>query len=154
MTTSRIEAKPSGGIFDYVGRKDRLEEVSRELENPDIWSDQQKAQALGRERSQLENIVAGLDRISAGLSDASEMLALAAEEDDEDVLMSVVSDLESLQADVEQLEFQRMFSGEMDPRPCYLDIQAGSGGTEAQDWAEMLLRMYLRNGAERRGWKV
>jgi len=81
------------------------------------------------------------------------MLQLAVEEEDEEVLASVASDLERMQADVEQLEFERMFSGEMDPSPCYLDIQAGSGGTEAQDWAEMLLRMYLK-WAERRGWQT
>ena len=143
----------SGGIFDYPTKKERLEEVNRELENPDIWSNPEEAQALGRERSQLEKIVSGLEGLSDGLNDAAEMLELVIEEGDEEMLSSVDSDLKGMLSHVEDLEFQRMFSGEMDGRPCYLDIQAGSGGTEAQDWAEMLLRMYLR-WAERRGWKA
>jgi peptide chain release factor 2 len=81
------------------------------------------------------------------------MLELAIEEQDREILASVSDDLEKMQSRVEKLEFQRMFSGEMDENSCFLDIQAGSGGTEAQDWAEMLLRMYLR-WAERRGWKA
>ena len=81
------------------------------------------------------------------------MLGLAIEEQDEGVLASVAADLALMEADVDRLEFERMFAGEMDPNPCYLDIQSGSGGTEAQDWAEMLLRMYLR-WAERRGWEA
>ena len=88
-----------------------------------------------------------------GVSDAAELLELAQEENDEDTLDSVAVDLCELEKQVEDLEFQRMFSGEMDDRPCFIDIQAGSGGTEAQDWAEMLLRMYLR-WAEHRGWKA
>jgi peptide chain release factor 2 len=145
--------KRSGGIFDYAEKCDRLEEVSRELENPEVWNDPANAQSLGKERSRLENIVTGLDRISNGLSDASEMLALSIEEEDQEVLDSVAGDLDDILKKVEALEFQRMFSGEMDANPCYVDIQSGSGGTEAQDWAEMLLRMYLR-WAERRGWKA
>jgi peptide chain release factor 2 len=107
---------------------------------------------LGRERARLETIVTTLDALNNGLSDAGEMLELAIEEQDEEIAEAVSGDLAEMQEKVERLEFQRMFSGEMDPSACYLDIQAGSGGTEAQDWAEMLLRMYLR-WAERRGWK-
>jgi peptide chain release factor 2 len=143
----------SGGIFDYDLKRDRLEEVSREMENPDIWSDPERAQALGRERSQLDHIVGTLDRVTRSVQDNTELLEMAAEEADQDTLEAVISDLGPLQEEIERLEFQRMFSGDMDERPCYLDIQAGSGGTEAQDWAEMLLRMYLR-WAERRGWKA
>ncbi len=143
----------SGGIFDYAGKRDRLEEVNRELEYPDIWSDREKAQALGRERSALERVISTLDHVGTGLEDNAGLLEMAVEENDEEILESVVADLDTLRKEVERLEFQRMFSGAMDDRPCYLDIQAGSGGTEAQDWAEMLLRMYLR-WAERRGWKA
>jgi peptide chain release factor 2 len=118
-----------------------------------VWSDPEKAQALGRERAQLERVVSGLESLTERLSDAREMLELVIEEGDEEMLDSVDADLDGMREQVEDLEFQRMFSGEMDGRPCYLDIQAGSGGTEAQDWAEMLLRMYLR-WAERRGWNT
>jgi len=143
--------KRSGGIFDYEAKKHRLEEVNRELENPNVWSDQEKAQSLGRERAQLERIVTSLDGLQKRLGDSAEMLELVIEESDEELLGSVEADLREMEEVVEALEFQRMFSGEMDDRPCYLDVQAGSGGTEAQDWAEMLLRMYLK-WAERRGW--
>ena len=101
----------------------------------------------------LEKIITTLDSVGTGLDDNADLLQLAVEENDEEILESVVTDLDKIRKEVERLEFQRMFSGEMDDRPCYLDIQAGSGGTEAQDWAEMLLRMYLR-WAERRGWKA
>jgi peptide chain release factor 2 len=143
----------SGGIFDYAGKKDRLEEVNRELENPDIWSDPANAQALGRERAVLEGIVTTLGQVDNSLEDNAGLLEMAAEEEDEETLAAVVADLARIRTEVESMEFKRMFSGEMDDRPCYLDIQAGSGGTEAQDWAEMLLRMYLR-WAEQRGWKA
>ena len=140
-----------GGIFDYAAKRDRLEEVSRELENPNIWNDPEKAQELGRERARLDNIVKTLEALGAGLDDAGEMLELAIEEKDAETVEAIAADLDDMQARVERLEFERMFAGEMDEAACYLDIQAGSGGTEAQDWAEMLLRMYLR-WAERRGW--
>lgn len=150
-TCSAVQ-KGSGGIFDYAGKRDRLEEVNRELENPKVWDDPELAQALGRERARLDETVSTLEKMQRGLSDAAEMLQLAKEESDEEVLAAVATDLEQFEAEVAQLEFERMFSGEMDANPCYLDIQSGSGGTEAQDWAEMLLRMYLR-WIERKGWE-
>jgi peptide chain release factor 2 len=141
----------SGGTFDYQEKKDRLEEVSRELENPDIWNQPEKAQGLGRERAALDNIVSTLDEVGQALEDQAGLLEMAAEEEDAETANAVAADLEDIERRVAELEFQRMFAGDMDDRPCYLEIQAGSGGTEAQDWAEMLLRMYLR-WAERRGW--
>ena len=149
--TSGAAPSRSGGIFDFAGKRDRLEEVNRELENPRIWDDPERAQSLGRERARLASVVTTLTGLQSGLSDAAEMLEMAVEEDDEDVFASVGRDVDRMQQEVERLEFERMFSGEMDDRPCFIDIQAGSGGTEAQDWAEMLLRMYLR-WAERKGW--
>ena len=140
-----------GGIFDFDGKVERLEEVTRELENPDVWNDPDHAQKLGKERSDLDHSVSAQREVFDGVSDAGELLEMALEEDDEETLASVAGDLERLERKVADLEFQRMFSGEMDDRPCFIDIQAGSGGTEAQDWAEMLLRMYLR-WAEQRGW--
>jgi peptide chain release factor 2 len=146
-------SRRSGGTFDYAGKRDRLEEVSRELENPAIWNDPAKAQELGRERARLDHVVGTLERLGRGLEEGGEMLELAIEETDEETVAAVADDLEEMKALVERLEFERMFAGEMDSSPCFIDIQAGSGGTEAQDWAEMLLRMYLR-WAERRGWKT
>ena len=109
-----------------------------------MWDDPERAQALGQERARLEQIVVGLDEITNGLSDADELLMLAIEEDDAPTATEVERDLRGLETRVEGLEFRRMFSGEMDANSAYLDIQSGAGGTEAQDWAEMLLRMYLR----------
>ncbi len=133
-----------GGTFDYENKSERLIEVGRELEDPEIWNDQERAQALGRERSMLEQVVNTLDNLTGGLNEAKELLELAEAEQDEDTVSAVVEDLDEQEKALAQLEFQRMFSGEMDANNAFLDIQSGSGGTEAQDWAEMLLRMYLR----------
>jgi len=141
----------SGGIFDYDGKRERLEEVTRELEDPDVWNDPEHAQTLGKERAALDKSVSAQTQVIDGIADAGELLAMAVEEDDQDTLDSVGLDLKRLERTIADLEFQRMFAGPMDDRPCFIDIQAGSGGTEAQDWAEMLLRMYLR-WAENRGW--
>ncbi|HHH13964.1 MAG TPA: peptide chain release factor 2 [Thiolapillus brandeum] len=141
------------GYLDYAGKKERLTEVLAELEDPEVWNDPERAQALGRERAQLENVVEGIDRISAGLDEAEELLELSAEEGDEETVEAVAADVDAFEKEVEALEFQRMFSGEMDANNAFLEIQAGSGGTEAQDWAEMLLRMYLRWG-ESHGFKT
>lgn len=143
----------SGGFFDYDTKRERLEEVERELENPDIWNDPERAQALGRERSMLDKTVNGIRNLKEGLVGADELLELAEMENDEDTALAVVSDVDGYQKGVEAIEFQRMFSGQMDSCNAFVDIQAGAGGTEAQDWAEILLRMYLR-WAESRGWKA
>ncbi|MFC0718884.1 peptide chain release factor 2 [Luteimonas padinae] len=141
------------GFLDYDTKRERLEEVERELENPDVWNDPERAQALGRERSTLDKTVNGIRDLTDGLVGAAELLDLAEAEDDAETAEAVEADVERLSAQVEKLEFQRMFSGKMDSTNAFLDIQAGAGGTEAQDWAEILLRMYLR-WAESRGWKT
>jgi peptide chain release factor 2 len=143
----------SGGFFDYDAKRERLEEVERELEHPDVWNNPERAQALGRERSMLDKTVNGIRDLKDGLSGALELLELAEMEDDEDTALAVVADVDRFDKGVGQIEFQRMFSGKMDGANAFVDIQAGAGGTEAQDWAEMLLRMYLR-WAESRGWKT
>ncbi len=143
----------SGGIFDYAGKRERLEEVNRELELPTIWDDPPRAQELGRERARLAQIVEGLDAIGAGLNYAAELLDLAVADGDEASIKAVATDVDALAGRVGTLEFRRMFAGKMDSSNAFVDIQAGAGGTEAQDWAEMLLRMYLR-WAESRGWKT
>jgi len=134
----------SGGIFDYDLKQERLEEVMRELEDPALWNDPARAQAIGKERTALEGVVVTIDRLTSGLVDARELLDLAVEENDEGTLLDVTSELDELDKLVSDLEFRRMFSGEMDANSAFLDIQAGAGGTEAQDWANILLRMYLR----------
>ncbi len=143
----------SGGIFDYDDKREKLEEVLLELENPDVWSDPPRAQQLGKEKASLESVVIGLANALQALEDASELLELAAAEEDEATVAEVTTDLDVVEESVAALEFRRMFSGEMDENNAFLDIQSGAGGTEAQDWAEMLLRMYLRWG-EARGFKT
>ena len=123
---------------------ERLTEVQRELEQPNVWNEPDRAQALGQERAQLEKVVTMLDTLTAGLSDVGDLLELAVEEDDSGTLDELVSDLAGFEQQVDGLEFRRMFSGEQDNSNAFLDIQSGAGGTEAQDWAEMILRMYLR----------
>jgi peptide chain release factor 2 len=144
---------PSGGIFEFDRKNERLEEVTRELENPRIWDDPEQAQALGKERVALERIVGTLTALDSGFADAAELLQLARDEQDEAAAQSVIADLDRLEKQLAALEFQRMFPGEMDSHNAFVDIQSGSGGTEAQDWAEMLLRMYLRWG-EKRGFRT
>jgi len=143
----------SGGIFDYDLKREQLEEVMLELENPDVWSNPERAQQLGKEKAGLEAVVSGLDHGLQALHDATELLELAAGEEDEATATEVESDLQAVEKTVAELEFRRMFSGEMDANNAFLDIQSGAGGTEAQDWAEMLLRMYLRWG-EAKGFKT
>ena len=118
---------------------------------PDVWKEPERAQTLGRERARLAEVVEGFDRLDSGLEDAGILLAMAEEESDAAIVAEVDADVAALDERLSTLEFRRMFSGEMDPSNAFLDIQAGSGGTEAQDWAEMLFRMYLRWG-ERRGF--
>jgi len=130
-----------------------LTEVGRELEDPDVWNNQDRAQALGQERAQLEAVVMVLETLKTGLVDAEELLALAVDEDDAETVGELTVDLDSYASQINQLEFRRMFAGELDANDAFLDIQSGAGGTEAQDWAEMILRMYLR-WAEGHGFKA
>lgn len=142
-----------GGIFDYDDKKEQLEEVSRELEDPDVWNDPERAQQLGKDRVTLENIVLIIDKLVTSLDDSKDLLEMAEAEADAETVEAVNLDLQAAEEEVETLEFRRMFSGKMDSSNAFLDIQAGSGGTEAQDWAEMILRMYLRWG-EQKGFKT
>ena len=130
-----------------------MEEVDRELEDPTVWENQDRAQALGKERASLESVITRLERIDQSLTEASEFAKLAEEEEDKSAFRDIKDEVVKAEKEVERLEFRRMFSDEMDANSAYLDIQSGSGGTEAQDWAEMLLRMYLR-WAESRGFKA
>ena len=152
LRTSRTDWNPYGGIFEYQDKSERLIEVSRELENPAIWSQPERAEALGRERAKLDAVVTRLDSVRDGLAGALELLELAEAESDQATLVEIDADCQRLERDVKGLEFQRMFPGQMDPSNAYLDIQAGAGGTEAQDWASMLMRMYLK-WADAHGFK-
>jgi peptide chain release factor 2 len=142
-----------GGIFDFENKQQRLEEVSQLLEDPKIWNDNERSQKLGKERRELEGLVKLLVNIDAGIRDASELFEMAKDENDEGTLLSIEDDSLELEKQLEGMEFRRMFANPMDPNNCFMDFQSGSGGTEAQDWASMLLRMYLRY-CERKGFKV
>ncbi len=142
-----------GGIFDYATKKEQLAEVELELAEPSVWDKPERAQELGRERALLEGVVLTIDQLDSGIEDGRLLLEMAIEEDDASLLTEVDTELEQLESQLAGLEFRRMFSGRMDANNAFLDIQAGSGGTEAQDWGEMLLRMYLRWG-ERKGFKT
>ncbi len=142
-----------GGIFDIEAKQERLEEVNLELENPELWNDPERATKISKEKSQLDNVIGVITALDDKLEDAKAMIDLAVEADDATLLADVQAELDEAEAKVADLEFKRMFSGEMDGNNCYVDIQSGSGGTEAQDWAEMLLRMYLR-WCESHGFKA
>lgn len=138
-----------GGIFEVDRKRERLEEVEHELKDAKLWDNPEKAQSLGRESTQLKNVVHTIDYLDGALKDAEILFSLAAEENDQVTANGVMAELDDLTKKIEALEFQRMFAKEMDINNAYMDIQAGSGGTEAQDWANMILRMYLRFGEQR-----
>ena len=142
-----------GDIFDFDLKSEKLEQVNAELEDPKVWEEPKRAQDLGKEKKSLEAVVDSLTQIDAGLRDASDLFAMAREENDEDTLIAVETDTHDLQKQIEAMEFRRMFSNPLDKNNCFIDIQAGAGGTEAQDWASMLLRQYLRY-CERKGFKT
>jgi peptide chain release factor 2 len=142
-----------GGIFDFDNKQKRLAEIGKRLEDPAIWSDSKLSQELGKEKKALETIVKLLEQVNQGIGDTSQLFDLAKAEQDDATLTSLYSDTLALEKTVADMEFRRMFSNPLDPNNCFVDIQSGSGGTEAQDWAAMLERMYLRY-CERRGFKV
>ncbi|ATF36471.1 peptide chain release factor 2 [Burkholderia thailandensis] len=141
------------GYLDYDVKSERLVEVNKQLEDPNVWNDSKNAQALGREKKSLESVVTTLTELDNDLRDAQDLFDLAHEEGDEDTLVATESDAAKLEARVADIEFRRMFSNPADPNNCFIDIQAGAGGTEACDWASMLLRQYLRY-CERKGFKA
>ena len=142
-----------GGIFNYENKSKRLQEILQLLESPNLWQQPERAQKLGKERATLTRIIGSIEQLDSGINDSQEMLLLAKDEQDDELFNVVTEDVENLEQRLATLEFNRMFSNEMDANNAFLDIQSGSGGTEAQDWAEMLLRMYLRWG-EQRGFQT
>ncbi|MAV67649.1 MAG: peptide chain release factor 2 [Gammaproteobacteria bacterium] len=141
------------GYLDFEEKRERLQEVELELADGDVWNDPERAQLLGKERASLEQVVSLLSTLGDSLNDLGELAEMASDEGDQGALDEVFTELQGLEGQLATLEFRRMFQGELDAANCYLEIQAGSGGTEAQDWAEMLLRMYLR-WAEQRSYSV
>jgi peptide chain release factor 2 len=151
--TFPVVANSCGGIFDYDGKAEKLAELNQILEDPKIWDDAERAQALGREKKSLEAVVGTLSGVGTGLAEARELFELARDEDDAETMAAVDGDLDRAEKLVADLEFRRMFNNPADPNNCFIDIQAGAGGTEACDWASMLLRQYLKY-CERKGWKT
>jgi len=151
--TSRTAGRNCGGIFDYDVKATELRELNLALEDPDVWNNAERAQELGRQKRQLESVVLTLDEIAQMSRDLKELFELAEAEGDEDTVAAIEADVAVLESKVHGLEFRRMFSNPMDPSNCFIEIQAGAGGTEAQDWAGMLERMYLRY-CERKGFDV
>ncbi|WP_098016033.1 peptide chain release factor 2 [Paraburkholderia caribensis] len=149
----RTRAGELRGYLDYDAKSVRLIEVNKELEDPNVWNDSKHAQALGKEKKLLEGVVDVLSALDNDLRDTQDLFDMAREENDEDTLVAVEDDAAKLEARVADMEFRRMFSNPADPNNAFIDIQAGAGGTEACDWASMLLRQYLRY-CERKGFKT
>ncbi|MFN0038791.1 MAG: peptide chain release factor 2 [Burkholderiales bacterium] len=146
-------AKELRRYLDFDAKSNRLIEVVRIAEDPAIWNDAKRAQEIGRERKQLESVVTILEKLDQGLRDGHDLFEMARAENDDAALGSIAQDVAGLESIVAGMEFRRMFNNPMDPNNCFLDIQSGSGGTEAQDWASMLERMYLKF-CDRRGYQV
>jgi peptide chain release factor 2 len=146
-------SKTFGGIFDYDTKSRRLIELNLQLEDSKIWDDPKSAQALGKEKKMLDGVVSSIKKLDEDLTGGIELFELAAAEGDEETLIAIESDQQKIEAIVADLEFRRMFSHQMDPCNCFIDIQAGAGGTEACDWASILMRQYLRY-CERKGFKA
>ena len=151
--TSALGWSSYGGIFDYDRKASKLKEVESALEDPTVWNNPKRAQELGKEKKSLEDVVIVLDRLTQELADNSELFEMSFADGDEDGLITIEGEVQSVAAEVEKLEFRRMFNNPADPLNCFVDIQAGAGGTEACDWASMLLRQYLKY-AERKGFKA
>lgn len=142
-----------GGIFDVAGKQEKITSLKAQLENPEIWSDPKGAAELQKQIKPLEETVTNIQDLTEKLSDLDELWALAKSFDDVEMQQDVVASLTDCQHDLEAAEFCRMFSGKHDGSNAFLEIQSGSGGTEAQDWADMLFRMYSR-WAEKRGFRI
>ncbi|MBL8482244.1 MAG: peptide chain release factor 2 [Rhodocyclaceae bacterium] len=151
LTDLQARAGELRRYLEFDAKSQRLADVDRDLENPKIWDDPKRAQDLGREKKSLEAVVLTLRTLDGKLVDAADLFELARSEDDDDTIAAVETDATALETEVAGLEFRRMFNQPADPNNCFVEIQAGAGGTEAQDWASMLLRMYLRY-CERRGY--
>jgi len=142
-----------GGIFDYDAKSERLRTVNASLEDPSVWNEPKKAQELSKEKKSLEDVVIVLSKLEQEIADNLELFEMVKSEDDDNALVDIELETANLNQSIEKLEFRRMFNNPADPCNAFLDIQAGAGGTEACDWASMLLRQYLRY-AERKNFKA
>ncbi|UUZ67378.1 peptide chain release factor 2 [Polaromonas sp. P2-4] len=141
------------GIFDYPAKERKLNEVNAALEDPKVWDNPKRAQELGREKKSLEDVVHVIDRLTSELADNTELFEMSKGDGDEAGMRAIEGEAAKVALEVEKMEFRRMFNNPADPLNAFLDIQAGAGGTEACDWASMLLRQYLKY-AERKGFKT
>ncbi|MDC0922771.1 peptide chain release factor 2 [Gammaproteobacteria bacterium] len=133
-----------GGIFDVSAKEDSLKAIHAQLAEEATWSNLELSQSLNKEKTELEKFLTNFLSVDMAVNDNLELLDMAIEESDEASINQMLEETNSLMSSVEDLEFNRMFSNKMDPSSAFIDIQSGSGGTEAQDWADMLLRMYTR----------
>lgn len=143
----------SGGVFDVDGLRAQLEELDVEMTRPDLWNDQDAAQAIGRQKNAVQRELALHDRVETNLDDAEVLLELAEEAADDEILAEVVEKCQDAENVLVDAELQQLLGGEYDASNALLSINSGAGGTDACDWAEMLLRMYLR-WAERHEYKT
>jgi peptide chain release factor 2 len=142
-----------GGLFDIDSKREAVRELEAAIAAPDFWNDGEKAQKLLKERTAVGKVVEIWDRLRREEEDLRVLIELGAEVEDESTLLEVAKLNEELESGVSKAEFQKMLSGPHDLSSCFVSINAGAGGTESQDWAEMLLRMYLRY-CERKGWRT
>ena len=142
-----------GGIFDFDAKFERLRTVNASLEDPTVWNDPKRAQELGKEKKLLDDVVLTLTHLQDHLSDNTELFEMSRDDGDHASLLTIETETAQLEDTIKGLEFRRMFNNPADPLNCFLDIQAGAGGTEACDWAAMLLRQYSRY-ADRKGFKI
>ncbi|MDW5442803.1 peptide chain release factor 2 [Polaromonas sp. SM01] len=141
------------GYLDYPAKERKLSEVNAALEDPKVWDNPKRAQELGKEKKSLEDVVHVIDRLTSELADNTELFEMSKADGDEAGMAAIEDEAAQVAVEVEKMEFRRMFNNPADPLNCFLDIQAGAGGTEACDWASMLLRQYLKY-AERKGFKT
>lgn len=143
----------SGGIFDWDQSHKRLQELENEVQDPTLWDDPGQAQKIMRERDQLSHAIDPIKKIEKDLSETLELLELGSTEEDQEIIEAAEADIESIHKKIQRLRLESLLSGEADANDCFVEVHAGAGGTEAQDWALMLARMYTR-WAETKGYKV
>lgn len=144
---------PCGGFFDVETKQSRLNEIDEQLENPDLWQNFDLSRNLNQERASLEKSLQAILSLKTSVSDALELAELAREEDDQETLNAIAEDVKDYSQEIDSLEFTSIFSGQMDASNAFVDIKPGSGGTEAQDWAEMLYKMY-QHWALKKGFRI